>query len=1651
MKNSPNTWIRWPLLLVLGFGALLAVAEVATPRKGLTVESLGSQDRNGRPTVAVRFSQALDPQQAFDTLASVRTPEGGAVEGSWALDHDGRTLVFPFLQARSAYQVRIAAELRAADGSTLGSVFDSQVRTTALPAEARFMSNGSVVPRHGHQGLPVVSTNVESVDVEFLRVRPEDHAAFFLGYPTEYSRWPGVRRQAKRAGGDVSGEHDWKSELERVADLSESVYQQRYTLAHPGDQRALTYLPVHRIPELREPGVYMAVMKQPNQFPNTWPTAFFFVTDLGLHARRYGDRVWVHAASLRSGKPLEGARVRAQGELGHALGEATTDAQGNAWLDVQPQGAVVNERGRVEDSAELLLLSAVHERDVALLPFNQPALDLSALPIVGRKQQPYDVYAWGSRDLYRPGEQVRVNLLLRDHDGRLSATLKTLFVELLDPKGASLDKRALDALDGGYASYSFQLADGATTGLYKLRLSADGNTAEAPFAFDIHVEEFLPERLKIELTSAQATLAPGEALRVEASSMFLYGAPAGGKRFVASMVQTPAQHPVEALPDFHFGDDSARFDRTPTQVLDTVFDAQGRIVADVDLSAVPKDKGPIEVKLLGEVQESGGRAVNRVLKRVIWPAPVLLGIRPHFDDDRAPGDSTAKFDLVASDVAGMRHAVAGVRVRVLRDWRDYSWYYRDAGSFDVSVTSATTVVDEQVVDLAAAGRPFELSVPVKWGGYWVELIHPDSGVTARYHFSAGWSWGGDTEIAREPRPDQVQMALDKVAYRVGDTATLTLHAPYPGPGFVIVESDRQLFQMAIEAKPEAVIEIPIDERFVSHDIYVSAVVLRPDGSRDALLPSRAVGMQHLALDRSERSVTVQLDAPALTRPGQPMRMAISVPALSGQRAFVVLTAVDAGITNITRYEAPDPAGFFFGRRQYALDVYDVYGRIVENYAGERARLRYGGDGEAQPLPDMPRDKLEVELIDLHRGPLALDAQGRAQIEFPAPEFDGTLKLTALVFADDRFGRAQAEAVVRQPVVAQLSAPRALAPGDSATLAIDVRNLSGAKQAIGLKLQASGGIAFTDSPPASVELADGAGQTLLVGLRAHAIGPARVDASLRVRDGAVTRGVSTVVRPAWAPQRRIEQSTLDGPATMRPPASLVAGMLPGARLQFTVSNRPLLPLAGAAVEITEKHWWYSFLKLDVQRGHAHLLLDANARQRFGLGALAEDSRRALVQAAIDAALGAQTPLGHFRMWGKDSWVDTRMTPHIAEFWLSARAAGFVVDPSALDRTLSRLRQDLQNGGNAYMGYQDHQAIRFADNAYAAYVLGITRNAPIGTLRTLYNEHAKDAKTMLPLVHLALALRAMGDAPLAEQALAQALNGDWDSAWGIGDFGSAERDLAWTHALLHEHGLLTPAWEAKLLPLGRNLAARSREQRWKGSYLNIDESLALVRLGTRLLAEPGEPLKGHFVSGDTRTGIASARQFSAEFKASELTKTAATLESAGTLYIEWASVGFPRSAPPADQSQVAISREYFTLDGTPFTGNTLKQGERLLVHLSVQAERDIRDAVLVDLQPGGLEVENLHLGDFAELANIKIADRPVTGWDYGQVLRRQEYKDDRYVAAIDFSAWHGGQINLFYVVRAVTPGDYTVPPPFVEDMYRPQVRGQGVTVLERLVVE
>ena len=57
------------------------------------------------------------------------------------------------------------------------------------------------------------------------------------------------------------------------------------------------------------------------------------------------------------------------------------------------------------------------------------------------------------------------------------------------------------------------------------------------------------------------------------------------------------------------------------------------------------------------------------------------------------------------------------------------------------------------------------------------------------------------------------------------------------------------------------------------------------------------------------------------------------------------------------------------------------------------------------------------------------------------------------------------------------------------------------------------------------------------------------------------------------------------------------------------------------------------------------------------------------------------------------------------------------------------------------------------------------------------------------------------------------------------------------------------------------------------------------------------------------------------------------------------------------------------------------------------------------------------------------------------RYSEFRDDRFVAALDIGPDDKRNFTLAYLVRAVTSGLYRQPAVYVEDMYKPWQFGRG----------
>lgn len=1622
-------------------------ASSAAGKQAFDLVGTGAQATNNGTALVLRFSLPLASAQAFDKMLAVTGPHGETVNGSWSLQDDGKTLQFPYVSPNRHYAVQLRAGLMSVGGHALGHDEKRDVYSGNLQPAVGFASTGSVLPARGSRGLPLVSVNVHDADIEFFRVRDDELSNLFCAYPNnkhrnnyelqhEISPYGTCNSPASRRNDD--DDSGGRPSLP-ITDMGDSVYANHYTLGGADNERTVTYIPIQDVPQLAQPGVYMAMLKQGGSFGNGYDTAVFFVSDLGLHLRVYRDNALLHVASLHDGSPVGGVAVEIDDANGQAKLKATTDDNGNVLIAYKI------------DHDDVLI--ARHDKDVSVLPFNRPALDVSNFDITGRRQAPFEVFAWSGRDLYRPGETLRASALLRDDEGKAMRP-QPLFVRLKQPDDRTLSATRLDPHDLNYFALSQHIPDDAPTGLWQLEFRLDPASKQAVQAFPFHVEDFLPERLKLDLSSPQTRLAPGEPLKLAAASSYLYGAPADGNRFTASLSIQPQVHPLASLPDTFFGNPLLDLPKSVDTLIDTKLDAQGKLQQDVALPDGVKLVAPLGVTLSGSVYETGGRAVTRLLQRTYWPAPALVGVRPLFDPAQgAESEGTAGFEILRADAEGKLVAGSHLKVRLQREIRDFYWLYEHGDAWKSNDNVQLEQVDEKDVEVAA-GQRVKVDFPVEWGGYRLEVYDPGTKLTTVFPFFAGYSWD-DENLGKEARPDKVKLALDKAHYRAGDTMKVTVTPPHDGKGVLLVESDHLLYVHDIDATAGATFAIPVTKDWEREDVYVVAMVFRPGDASEHTTPARAIGIEHVAMDRDDRRIPLALSAPTMMRPGNPLEVTVQAKSLAGQRAYVTLSAVDQGVINITNYPMPDAWTWMFSKRALATEAYDLYSRVIEAMDGAKAKLRYGGDMSGKSLPHASTLNPRVQIVDLFAGPVAFDAQGKATLHVQVPDFNGSLRLAALAYGADRFGNAAGSVTVRAPLVVEPSTPQVMAGGDKAQISLDLKNYSGKDGVAKISIKGNDLIQLGNATR-NVPLKNGAGTTVLVPVRAeNGAGIASLDIHAQLGDYQADRHFEFIVRPAWPEQVRTVPMAIEHGKPQHLDDAL-AGLIPSTvRAQLTLSTLPPLPYASTLRGLL--HYPYGCIEQTTSKGYAALYLDERTAKALGIAGLSDAARQAAVEGALSRIASFQVSSGHFSFWGGDSPVETFMTPYVVDFMLDARDAGFAVPQDVLQKALQRLSDNLLAGGHPYYGYEYYDDLRIADEAYSGFVLARVNRAPLGTLRAIFDNDRQKLVTPLPLVHLGIALKLMGDNARAQQAIDEAFAWTKERPWYVGDYGSELRDLAVMVALTHTYGMSKPAYDAKLIDWARNATAEVRATQpklpyyhWSWSYLSTQEQVAIARVAHAFDAGSNAPLDASLtVGGKSEAVPANTFLWTRALTPAELAGGITVQPGGqGTVFGTLDIAGIPVKAPAPDASQVDVRRSYFTTDGKPWTGSTLKEGDTLIAELTIEAKNDMPDALVTDLLPGGLEVENLNLGGAKQWEGMVVDGIELDQHTSAADIVHEEYHDDRYDAALKLR--RGQAAHVFYLARAVTPGTYAVPPPLVEDMYRPALRGVGASTPAQLTV-
>lgn len=1580
--------------------------------KELTLLDASEVQLDGAATLVLTFSIPLDPEQDFARTVHVVDKKSGKVDGAWELSPNLKELRLRHLEPNRDLVVSVERDLTALNKTAFGRAYEKTITTRDVQPSVGFASRGSLLPGKVVEGLPVMALNVNDVDVNFFRVKPESLAAFV-------SQWE--YRNALS---------NWESDnLLKMADL---VYTGRFDLNPARNTREKRLLPLSDIKPLQQAGVYIAVMNQAGHYNYSNPATLFTLSDIGVSAHRYHNRLDIFTQSLENGAAQQGVEVALLDEKGQTLAQAASDAQGHVQL---------------ENSQQAALLLARKDGQTTLLDLKLPALDLAEFAIAGAPGYSKQFFMFGPRDLYRPGETVILNGLLRDSDGKTLPD-QPVKLEVVKPDGQVL-RTVVSQPENGLYRFTYPLDSGAPTGMWHIRANTGDNQ---PRMWDFHVEDFMPERMALNLSAQKTPLAPSEEVTFSVVGYYLYGAPANGNTLQGQLFLRPQREAVQALPGFQFGDIAEENLSRSLDEVQLTLDENGR--GDVSANSQWQEAhSPLQVILQASLLESGGRPVTRRAEQAIWPADTLPGIRPQFASKAVYDyrtDATvnqpivdeggnAAFDIVYADAQGNKKAASGLQVRLIRERRDYYWNWSESEGWQSQFDQKDLVEGEQTLDLSA-DETGKVSFPVDWGSYRLEVKAPNDAISS-VRFWAGYSWQDNSDGSGAARPDRITLKLDKPTYRPGDTIKLHVAAPVAGKGYAMVESsDGPLWWQEIDVPAEGLdLSIPVDKAWNRHDLYLSALVVRPGDKSRSATPKRAVGLLHLPLGDENRRLDLTLESPAKMRPNQPLTVNVKASAKHGEtpkQINVLLSAVDSGVLNITDYVTPDPWQAFFGQKRYGADIYDIYGQVIEGQ-GRLATLRFGGDGDELKRGGKPPVN-HVNIVAQQALPVTLNEQGEGSVTLPIGDFNGELRVMAQAWTAEDFGSSESKVIVAAPVIAELNQPRFMAGGDTSRLTLDVTNLTDKPQTLTIELAASGLLELVSQQPAPVNLAPGVRTTLFIPVRAkEGFGEGELQATLTGLNlpgetlPAQHKQWKIGVRPAWPAQTVNSGTVLQAGETWHAPAQNLENFSPVTlQGQLLLSGKPPLNLARYIREL--KAYPYGCLEQTASGLFPSLYTNAAQLKALGIAGDTDEKRRAAVDTGISRMLQMQRDNGGFALWDNNGPEEYWLTAYAMDFLVRAGEQGYSVPADAINRGNERLLRYLQDPGMMSVRYSDDtQASKFAVQAYAGLVLARQQKAPLGALREIWERRAQ-AASGLPLLQLGIALKNMGDASRSEQALTLALNTPRrDAQQWMADYGSPLRDNALMLSLLEENKLQPEAQNTLLT----TLSEQAFGQRW----LSTQESNALFLAARTLQDLPGTWQAQTSLADQPLTGDkAQTRNLDAD----RLSALQVTNSGDQPLWLRLDSSGYPQTAPVPASNVLHIERQILGTDGQSKSLSSLRSGELVLVWLEVKASQNVPDALVVDLLPAGLELENQNLANSsASLQDSGSEVQNLLNQMQQADIQHMEFRDDRFVAAVAVN--QGQPVTLVYLARAVTPGTYQVPVPQVESMYVPQWRATGST--------
>ncbi len=1323
-------------------------------------------------------------------------------------------------------------------------------------------------------------------------------------------------------------------------------------------------------------------------------------TNMALLAHWQDDEAVVLVHDLYSLEPIAGAEVTLYSYKNQALGVANTDKQGIA-------------RFRALDTSlgEPYVVVAETKTDAAFLKLARQADNVTAWDSV---QEPYgaeryDAFIYSDRDLYRPGETVHARWIVRTHYGDAAGNMP-VEMQLLNPKGHKVQTEVSMLSELGTAGLDIDSQASWLTGRYTLQLWIPGEkTAFATYRFQI--EEFVPNRIKATVDTDAPYFTKDATHTITVQADHLFGTPAADRTCEINVLLQAVPYQSKKWPGFRFANEDS-FETDLQSLGEQVTDKTGRATFEYTFSPTQQATQPLQALLRGEVREVGGRPVSHSKKITLFPDDVLLGVAA------MQGKDAQTLDVRAAAIRPDDSPAPLETVQVTLEKETWRYYVRRYDGYNKpNWTREYTTIETRTIPLqkGEGNTSFLLG---DYGQYRVRVHTPE---TRQYASLNVYRYYDEVNVVANARPSLLNLSLNQDSYQPGEEVVLHIESPFDGKGLVVVQGEHfhQVYPVTIR-KNMGEVRFFARETLYPNVFLETTVIHTVDHTKKAVHPYSSFETINVPIKDPKRKVTVTFEEiPEEMRPAQNLSCAITTRNHVGEpvAAEVTVAAVDEGILSILGYKTPDPYPFFQRPRRPEHNRAHYYDKVAYDF--DTAAI--GGDGELlkQRLgKDTPVvDENWIKPLALWSGVVHTDEHGHADVNFSVPEFNGTLRLVAVAVTQQASGSKSSPLLVRRPYILRTSAPRFALPGDRFECNATVFNTTTQPCRAKIHWQAQAALQGEGSSTKTIA----PGQEISLWAPIHALdetGQGHILWTVEIQeektDACIEKLQETMPLPVRTPaayQSHHELLILE-PGEERTLQNTRFIENAQHQSQISVGANPLLRLTDSLNFLVQ--YPYGCLEQTVSRCMPLYLVRKTTAL---LEATLLESRRAkqCIEAGIERLISMRTPSGGLGFWPGGNEPYPYGSVYACHFLtLVKQEREFTVPAEAFKALQTYVRHiaRTQDDGSASGQYL---------RAYALYVLALD-----GRLEAIENISVYDTVAIPPAARYLLAA-ALAINTQDQQRVRQYLDSTPTQIYNVQEtYGTLNSPIRNTAVELLARLQMKEDLEQLHEPMTQLIRFLEGEHHTTQDTAFVATALAqyfntieknLAQAAAIIITPTGEySLTSSETFHDTHEGPDGHY----------------TVKNTGQvpLFINFITAGLPKNPQRMDEENgVSVRRILRSTNGAQVAENTFEQGASYLVELQINSVNELKHLVIADILPAGFEIQNPRLDPDA-----------LTGLDMKKTLfpTYHEIRDDRLVVV--FENVPDKKRNFYYLVRAVTPGQFQQPGLAAECMYAPAVNAK-----------